>query len=41
MKVFKRILLILGIILGIVLVAGLGLFIWLWVTEYKPEAEEA
>ncbi len=40
MKVFKRILAILGIILGVVLVAALGVFIWLWATEYRPEATE-
>ena len=40
MKVFKRILAIIGIILAVVIVAALGFFIWLWVTEYRPAAEE-
>ena len=40
MKAFKRILLSLGIILGVILAAALGFFIWLCATEYRPEAEE-
>ena len=32
--------LILGGILGVVLVAAIGLFTWLTITEYRPEAEE-
>ena len=40
MDVFKRILKILGIIIAVVVAAALGLFIWLWATEYRPAAEE-
>ena len=40
MEVFKRILKILGIVIAVVVVAALSLFIWLWATEYRPEAEE-
>ena len=40
MKAIKKILLILGIILGVILLAVIGLFTWLSITEYRPEAEE-
>ena len=40
MDVFKRILKILGIVLAVLVVAALGIFIWLWVTAYNPAAEE-
>ena len=40
MDVFKRILKILGIFLAVVIVAALGIFIWLWVTAFNPAAEE-
>ena len=41
MKVFKKILLILAIILGVVLLAVVGLFTYLTITEFRPEPEEA
>ncbi len=41
MKVFKRILLTLGIILGVVILSAIGLFIWLCASEFRPAAEEA
>ena len=37
MKVFKKILLTLAILLGVVLLAVVGLFTWLTITEYRPE----
>ena len=40
MKVFKRILAAIGIFLGVILLTAIGLFVWLWVTEYRPAAEE-
>lgn len=40
MKTIKKILMILGVILGVVLLAAIGLFTWLTITEYRPEAEE-
>ncbi len=41
MKVFKKILLALAILLGAVLVAAVGLFTYLTITEFRPEPEEA
>ena len=41
MKVIKKLLLALAIILGAVLLAAVGLFTWLTITEYRPEPEEA
>ena len=41
MKLLKRILLALSILLGALLLAAAGLFVWLVITEYRPEAEEA
>ncbi len=40
MKVFKRILLTLAILIGVILLAAVALFTWLTITEYRPEAEE-
>ena len=40
MKTIKKILMILGVILSVVLLAAIGLFTWLTITEYRPEAEE-
>ena len=40
MKVLKRCFLILGILLGLLLLAAAALFVTLTVTEYRPEAQE-
>ena len=40
-KVIKRILLILAILLGVVLLLAAGLFTYLTITEFRPEATEA
>lgn len=40
MKVFKRVLLTVAILLGVVLLAVVGLFTWLTITEFRPEAQE-
>lgn len=40
MEVLKRILKILGIVLGVIVVAVVAFFGWLWATEFRPEAEE-
>jgi len=41
MKVFKRVLLGLAIVLGVILLAAVGLFTFLTVTEFRPEPVEA
>ncbi len=41
MKVFKKLLLTLAILLGVVLLAAAALFTWLTITEFRPEAQEA
>ena len=40
MKGFKKLLKAIGILLGLVVAAALALFVWLWATEFRPEAEE-
>ncbi|MBQ1410370.1 MAG: endonuclease/exonuclease/phosphatase family protein [Oscillospiraceae bacterium] len=40
MKALKRVALTLGILLGVVLLAAAGLFLYLTATEYRPEPEE-
>lgn len=41
MNVFKKILLALAIVLGVILLGVVGLFTWLTITEYRPEPVEA
>ena len=40
MKVFKRILATIGILLGVILLTAIGLFVWLWISEFRPAATE-